>query len=115
MLVALYLDELGIYRHGSVDGQELLGSFLEEDIQSSIDSCDIVLQLLLDVEQGVREPFELTGNAHAVLMQPGKVSIEHLWLYPPVPPLELTAEQFRQALLEWRNFIATTPRSDISI
>ena len=103
-----YLDEHGIHRVMSTEGRELLGSFLEEDVQSSLDNCDIVLQFLSEVERGVRQPLHSTGNAHDVFIQQNRVHIEHLWLYPPVLPLELTADEFRQALLDWRTFLLTT-------
>jgi len=106
--MSYYLDEHGIHRVKSADGEELLGSFLEEDVQSSLDNCDIVLQSLSDVARGIRQPFHSTGNAHDVFIQPDRVCIEHLWLYPPVLPLELTMNQFRQALLDWRTFLLST-------
>lgn len=108
MPMKYYLDEHGIHRVRSVDGEELLGSFLEEDVQSSLDNCGIVLQSLSDVERGACQPFHSTGNAHDVFIQSDRVHIEHLWLLPPMQPLELTIGRFRQALLEWRAFLVAT-------
>ena len=104
-----YLDENDVHRAKATTGMELLASFLEEDIQSSIEGCNIALRYVSDVEEGLRQPFDATGNAHNVFIQPNHVQIEHLWLDPPVPPLELTVNQFRQAILDWRDFLLTTP------
>ena len=86
----------------------MLSSFLEEDVQGSANGCDLFLQEISDVEQGKREAFHSTGNAHDVLIEVSSITIEPLW-DTSLPPLHLHPSQYREALLEWRAFITTIP------
>jgi len=104
MLLNCYMDERGFRRAETPLGLETLGSFLEDDVQGSLDNCELLLETLTEVEQGARPPFHSTGNAHDVSVEPGVVTIENIWS-DTLMPLRLSPMQYRQAISEWRAFL----------
>lgn len=87
----------------------MLASFLEQDIQSSVDGCQEFLNAVAAVEQGRREEWRATGNAHTVTIRPTGVTIESEW-DPESRPCELTLTEFEQALNDWLSCISPASR-----
>ncbi len=104
MLLNCYMDEHGSRRAETPPGLETLGMFLEDDVQGSLESCELLLKDLKDVERGARPPIDATGNAHHVVVEPGVVTIENVWDDLRMP-LKMPPMQYRQAISEWYAFL----------
>lgn len=104
VLLNCYEDGRGFRRAETPPGLETLRTFLEDDVQGSLDGCELLLKELSDVEKGARPPFDFTGNACNVAVEPGTVTIENLWDDSSMP-LKLSPMEYRQAISEWRAFL----------
>jgi hypothetical protein len=94
-------------RHFHADYQpphEALGLFLENDVQGSTTTCDLLLGVCKEIADGSRHDFAGTGNAHTVLISGNRVSIENVWT-DEVPRCEMSIDDFTAALVGWRELI----------
>ena len=90
---------------------QVIGTFLDDDVQRCIDSCQFFLNKLI-------EPFvsghELTGNAHSVKLLGSHVQITNNY-DDSLPSVDLTSQEFIEILLFWENaIIAWNSSSDPS-
>ncbi len=104
--------ELVFYREGAVHRVScepryaLLARFLEGDLQESAAIADRVLAILESVRKGVRKKAVLTGNAHTIILLQERVRLESDF-DPLAAPLEISSEEFRDAVRRWRGFVSS--------
>lgn len=98
-----YTDENGFLRADVEKGDELLAWFLEQDIQSSTESCKDMLGICNKVEMGKIPMWKGTGNAHTVTIKSENVKIKNEFLDIDFF-LEIPLMDFKNALKEWLVF-----------
>ena len=87
--------------------QHLLGRFLEADIQGSAGMCDEVLAALADIATGRRKRWQMTGNAHTLIVSKRRVRIHAE--FGRSSDLIFSPADLRQALLEWKALLDKKP------
>jgi len=95
-----YRDAKGDPRAATGRDQRLLGLFLESDIQGSGGICDEVLSALDDIAAGRCKRWQMTGNAHSLILSKRRARIHAE--FGKSPDLILSPAELRQALLEWK-------------
>ena len=78
-MIDCYKDNNGYWRVDHKDLHPLIGSFLEQDVQGSINHCQSLLAALGEVRGGGLPEWSETGNAHTVTIYPDHVTIENEW------------------------------------
>jgi uncharacterized protein YacL (UPF0231 family) len=106
MPIRCYRDKFGSRRVDTRGKHHNIGSFLEEDIQGSDNSCQETLEIVQAVAEGKLSEWEGTGNAHTVTIKPNGVTIECIW-DESLGVAELSLDDFRECLKEWLAFIST--------
>lgn len=101
----------GIYRNPAGDPRakfdppyELLGHFLESDIQGSIAICNEILGKVDEIVAGKIKEWQQTGNAHTVVLSRHGACIEAEFDNIRAP-CRLTLERFQKAVSEWKSFL----------
>lgn len=84
-----------------VDGIEILGSFLESDIQTSPTSCDFWLTKIYAVIRREIDNWEGVANIHSANITPDQTTISNE-IDLDVEPLVLPTAVFLQAVSDWR-------------
>lgn len=96
----IHIDEDGYPRAIFDPPNEILGSFLEEDIQTSPQVCNLILSACNDVSNGRIGVWDDVGNAHRLIIQNGRVRISNEYS-DYYSPCEVTIDEFTQVLLKW--------------
>ncbi|HEX4607150.1 MAG TPA: hypothetical protein VH092_03010 [Urbifossiella sp.] len=109
-MIRYFSDENGFPRVEVIDGHPNIGSFLEQDIQSSSLGCQEYMSAAEDVEVGRLPEWSGTGNAHTVTIRPSGVSIENVW-DEGLDVAEMSIPQFKQCLGSWLRCISQTSGS----
>jgi uncharacterized protein YacL (UPF0231 family) len=107
MSYRFYLDDDGDPRAETLRSQRLLGRFLESDIQDSHGLCADVLAALDDIASDRRKRWQMTGNAHTLILSKRRARIRAEFGRSSdliLPPAEL-----RQVLLEWQELLESKP------
>ena len=101
----------GFYRDSSGDPRaefehpyELLGHFLESDIQGSISICDEILGRIDEIFAGRTKKWQQTGNAYTIVLSRHSVCIEAEFGNVQ-EPCRLTLECFKKAVSDWKSFL----------
>jgi hypothetical protein len=102
-----YRDAKGDFRAKTGCDQRLLGRFLETDMQGSSGLCDSVLAALDDIAAGRSKRWQITGNAHTLVLSKRRARIQPE--FGPGPDLVLSPAELRQALLEWKALLENEP------
>jgi hypothetical protein len=100
MSYRFYRDDHGDLRAETGRGLRLLGRFLETDIQGSNEMCDEVLSAFADIASGRRKRWQMTGNAHTLLLSKRRARLHAE--FGRASDLVLSPAVLRQALLEWQ-------------
>ena len=100
----MHIDELGYPRAIFDPPNEIIGSFLEEDVQNSPLGCELLLQACDDVLEGRLEEWDDVGNAHRLTIRKDQVIIENEYSNYD-PPCSLRVNDFKQLLLSWKSLI----------
>ncbi|HNX98779.1 MAG TPA: YacL family protein [Candidatus Aminicenantes bacterium] len=95
-----YRDAAGACRAQVDLEKELLGRFLEADVQGSQATCDNLLAALDEVAAGRRKRWQQTGNAHTLIVGRRRARIRAE--FGSAPDLILPFGELVQALREWR-------------
>jgi len=98
-----YRDENGDPRATTGREQRLLGRFLEADIQGSAGMCDEMLAALDDIAAGRSQRWQMTGNAHTLILSKRRALIHAE--FGRSRDLILSPAELRQALLEWKTLL----------
>ncbi len=83
---------------------EMIGWYLEQDVQSSLSTCDELLRLCDDFCKGRRDEWQGTGNIHTVSIRDSRVQIENEFT-DSAASCVLSIDDFKTALLSWRELI----------
>ena len=110
MIVKCYIDEHGFRRAEVSPPYQLLGWYLEDDVQGSLYHCKLLFSEIEKVKAGVEPEFSGTGNAHTVTITRDKVVIENEYLIESEDCdisriCEIPLVEFEQALTQWFEFI----------
>jgi len=101
-----FRDEQGFPRVATGEGHPNIGSFLEQDIQSSAVGCREYMAASEDVEAGRLPKWSGTGNAHTVTIQPDWVRIENIW-DDSLGIAVMSIPEFKQCLGSWLRLISS--------
>lgn len=104
MNIELYKDKNGYPRVSCPASLEVLGSYLEQDVQRSILSCDEIIQIIELVQQGKQESWEGTGNAHTITIGANTTTIFNEFS-DTLDPCLMATNDFKSAIILWRKFI----------
>lgn len=104
MKLTLYHDDHDFPRAEVETPYEVLGWFLEQDVQSSVSWCKELVGIIETIQCGRKARWEGTGNAHTLVLTQKRVRIENEYTDPP-QSCELSLHDFENAILEWSTFI----------
>jgi len=107
MVNRFYRDAKGDLKAKTGREQRLLGRFLEADLQGSVGMCDDVLAALDDIAAGRSQRWQMTGNAHTLVLSQRRARIHPE--FGRALDLLLAPAELRQALLEWKALIGRKP------
>jgi hypothetical protein len=83
---------------------DVLGWYLEDDIQGDPQRCDEVISMIDQVESGTLASWEEAGNAHTLYLAPSGAIIESEFADPP-KSCALALTDLRDVVLHWRAII----------
>jgi len=104
MIVKCYIDEHGFRRAEVSPPYQLLGWYLEDDVQGSLYHCKLLFSEIEKVKAGVEPEFSGTGNAYTITITGDKVLLEDEYS-EPLTTCEIPLFEFEQALTQWFEFI----------
>jgi uncharacterized protein YacL (UPF0231 family) len=99
-----YRDEDGNPRCESGVPIELIGRFVTEDIQDSLNSCREILGMVERIGNGELGSWRHVGNAHALSLSADEAKVEAL-VVPDEKPCRLSLEDFRHIIESWLQFL----------
>jgi hypothetical protein len=102
-----YCDDEGRPRAEFSAPNEVVGWFLEQDVQSPM-SCDQLLLRISKLAEDPREEFEQTGNAHTVRLTHRTAIIESNYAEPRTWAT-VSVEELRDAILRWKELLSVVP------
>lgn len=105
----LYLDSHGYPRAEYQAPNEVLGWYLEQDVQSSPATCDELLHVCEEIVEGRRRDWQGSGNAHTVTIADSHVTIENEFS-DSTELCEVSIEDFKTAVLAWKELLRSIPR-----
>ncbi len=100
-----YRDSRGDPRAEFESPYELLGLFLESDIQGSASICDEILGKIDEIFAGKIKEWQQTGNAHTIILSRHDACIKAEFGNVQ-EPCRLTIERFKRAVSDWKSFLA---------
>ena len=95
-------DEAGRLRGDRATMPAVLADFLETEVRGGRRRCEALLAAVEAVAAGRADRREDTGNLYGLTLVPGRARIMNLF-DDRVPPLFLSLEELRMALLAWRD------------
>jgi len=78
----------------------LIGTYLEQDVQGSRETCRELLGILDAIKSNEMTAWSGTGNAHTLTIRRDGVEILNEW-DDSLGEARLTIDEFRECLLEW--------------
>jgi hypothetical protein len=93
-------DEDGRARAHAEPPCEVLGWFLEQDVQADEIYCRELITTIEEIEIGIGERWEDVGNAHRLTLSPTGAEIESEYA-EPTARCELTLTELRDVLTAW--------------
>jgi hypothetical protein len=100
----LFFDSQGYPRAEYPSPYEVLGWYLEQDIQCSDVHCEEILRACDQIVSGEEQEWGGVGNAHDINIRADRVQIENLFS-DVVSSCELTVEDFRLVVRSWKELI----------
>ena len=99
-----YRDGEGNPRSESGAPTALIGRFLAEDIQDSLNACREILGIIERIVHGEIGSWRQVGNAHVLSLSADEAKVESL-VVPVEKPCRLHLEEFRKILESWLHFL----------
>ena len=87
----------------------LVGTFLTQDVQRCVASCDHYLGEAVGVASGTRKIVEIQGNGHVVRIVPERVSIRNIH-DAELQPVSLSMDAFVGVLTYWKSIVVAWDR-----
>lgn len=106
--IKFFVSEDGYCRAESLHPYEVIGTYLEEDIQRSPNGCSYVLDQIDQIRTGAELRIEGAGNAHSIDIEKLGVDISHLWT-DEFQPVHLSLNEFEGIILQWCEFVKQHP------
>jgi hypothetical protein len=78
---------------------DALERFLESDVQGSAGIAADILEALDQIESGEVTTWEMTGNAHTLILSPEAAEIQQLWT--DTEPRTVSLAELRSGLERW--------------
>jgi uncharacterized protein YacL (UPF0231 family) len=104
MDIKIYKDRNGYPRVAAPESLEILGWFLEQDIQRCKYSCDEIIEIIDSVQQGKISYWKGTGNAHTFCITSELVTIYNEFSENS-SPCSMDTREFKNAIILWGEFI----------
>lgn len=82
---------------------QLLGRYLEADVQGSTELCRTLLQAIDEILDGRKKRRQFIGNAHSLSLTAQRARIQPE--FSPDPPLDLPLQTLKTVLQEWQDLI----------
>ena len=102
--ITCYVDKYGSLRAKTEPRSEILGMYLEQDIQCSLNGCDELIGICNQVKRKEEPEWSGTGNAHTLTICEQHVTIENEY-DDSLDPMEISLSEFIEALKEWKRCI----------
>lgn len=103
----VFVDQCSFPRAEYLPPNEALGWYLEQDVQASVATCDLLLQLCRQIGNGSVTHWEGVGNSHAISISRSRVAIRNE--FSDVPRLcELSLGDFQIVLEQWKQLLLST-------
>ncbi len=83
---------------------ETLGWYLEEDVQSSLATCDELHSICKEVSSDAKKRWEGIGNAYSILIECGNVTIKNEF-DDDVKPCTVSIKEFQNAIKQWKELL----------
>ena|SRR5262245_1677795 len=112
MKLKLYYDAHDFPRAEVDTPHEVLGWFLEQDVQSSLPWGRELVETIENIQADRTSHWEGTGNAHTLVMTGKGVRIDNEYVDPP-QSCELSLHEFKRAVQSWLTFIQDARRKPI--
>jgi hypothetical protein len=87
---------------------EVLGWKLEQDVQVSATTCDELLRICDEIENGNRNDWEGSGNGRTVSIAGDGVTIENEFS-DTAQACAVSIDEFRTAVMSWKELLRTAP------
>ena len=100
----LFFDSQGYPRAEYSAPYEVVGWYLEQDIQSSDVNCEEILQVCDRIANREEQEWGGVGNAHDINIRADGVRIENVYS-DTVAPCELTIEEFKEVIRAWKSLV----------
>ena len=104
MQLQFYWDSEGTPRAQCDPPGHTVASFLESDVQGSLEFAHEILRALERVDSGEEEAWEVTGNAHTLILARNEATIQSE-MDEDAEPVILAKSLFRQVVADWISFI----------
>ncbi len=105
MNLKCYVDEYGVQRAEVSSPYELVGWYLEQEIEGDVHSCKRLLRRIEKVKKEAESEHRGTGNAHTITVTGDNVVIENEYS-DLFDRCEIPLIEFERALTEWLKFIS---------
>ena len=99
-----YIDQFGSPKIDVSPKDEALAGFLESDVQASLTSCHEILSVIKEIQLGIINSCERTGNSYTADIKHDVVSIVNNFS-DSIPVCNITIEEFKSAVQDWLNII----------
>ncbi len=103
-----HLDSRGHPRADFQPPNEVLGWYLEQDVQSCLASCDELLSACEEVVERKSTHWQATGNAHTIIITDTSVLIENEFS-SRVQACKVSIKYFMASILGWKELIRSIP------
>ena len=107
--IECHRDEYGVFRAIVSPPLEVIGWYLEQDVQGSVWACDDLLEKCKMVKSGEKSEWSGTGNAHTATVRVDQVLIENEFADSEVT---CSLDDFMAALQAWKACIIQHKGSD---
>ena len=106
--VQLFRDEYGYPRAEAAAPYQILGWFLEQDIQADSEWARELIKIIEEIQSGTESRWEGTGNVHTLILTPEKAYIESEFAEPQAT-CEISLDDLKQAVADWLAFLEQSP------
>lgn len=104
MQLQFYWDSEGTPRAQCDPPGHTVASFLESDVQGSLEFAHEILRALDRIDAGTIDSWEVTGNAHTLTLKKDGVAIRSE-VDEDAEPVLLAKSLFREVMADWVSFV----------
>lgn len=104
MQLQFYWDSEGNPRAQCDPPGHTVAEFLESDVQGSLEFAREILRALDRIDSGAIDSWEVTGNAHTLILSKEGAAIRSE-MDEEAEPVLLAGSQFREVMADWISFV----------